>query len=86
MTAIPVTVDNFVRAESDMYFNRMASIDGGFAKYNHHRELMSVARQPVIRGNRDTIYSPSVFDLDAGPVTVTMTPTIVNGAPLRVTF
>jgi hypothetical protein len=72
MTAIPVTVDNFVRAESDMYFNRMASIDGGFAKYNHHRELMSVARQPVIRGNRDTIYSPSVFDLDAGPVTVTM--------------
>src|SRR5262245_60302368 len=72
MTAIPVTVDNFVRAESDMYFNRMASIDGGFGKYNHHRELMSVARQPVIRGNRDTIYSPSVFDLDAGPVTVTM--------------
>jgi hypothetical protein len=73
MTAIPVTVANFVRAESDMYFNRMASIDGGFGKYHHHhRELMSVARQPVIRGNRDTIYSPSVFDLDAGPVTVTM--------------
>jgi hypothetical protein len=26
----------------------------------------------VIRMNRDTLYSLSVFDLDAGPVTVTL--------------
>src|SRR5262249_17288460 len=28
--------------------------------------------QPVIRANRDTLYSSGVFDLDAGPVTVTL--------------
>ena len=29
-------------------------------------------KQGVIRSNRDTLYSMAVFDLDAGPVTVTL--------------
>lgn len=34
--------------------------------------MMSIDKQGVIRGNRDTLYSPAVFDLDAGPVTITL--------------
>ena len=38
----------------------------------HHREPASIDHQTIIRLNRDTLYSFAVFDLDAGPVTVTM--------------
>jgi hypothetical protein len=69
--AVPVTVDNFNRAESDMYFGTTVR-SGGFGKFNHHREVMQIDNQTVIRANRDTLYSSAVFDLDAGPVTVTM--------------
>ncbi|WP_353622832.1 DUF1214 domain-containing protein [Aliirhizobium terrae] len=34
--------------------------------------MFDVSKQTVIRGNRDTLYSSAVFDLDAGPVTITM--------------
>jgi hypothetical protein len=33
---------------------------------------MRIDNQAVIRGNRDTLYSAAVFDLDAGPVTITL--------------
>jgi hypothetical protein len=36
--AVPVTPDNFVRAETDMYFAQFAQ-RGGFAKFNHARDL-----------------------------------------------
>lgn len=68
---IPVTVDNFVRAESDMYFGHPVALVG-IGKWHHARELMPLDRQTVIRGNRDTVYSSAVFDLDAGPVTITL--------------
>jgi hypothetical protein len=68
---IPVTVDNFVRAESDLYFHGIAK-DNGFAKFNHFREPSPLDNQTVIRLNRDTLYSSAVFDLDAGPVTITL--------------
>lgn len=69
--AIPVTVDNFVRAESDLYVGALAK-QGGLGKLLHRREAASIAHQTVIRLNRDTLYSSGVFDLDAGPVTITM--------------
>ena len=65
-----VTVDNFNRAESDLYFSRFVK-DGGFGKFHHEREVASIDHQTVVRLNRDTLYSFGVFDLDAGPVTVT---------------
>src|SRR5689334_8088878 len=68
---IPVTPDNFVRAETDRYFSGVVR-DGGFGRWNHVREPAPVERQPVIRLNRDTLYSSAVFDLDAGPVTITL--------------
>lgn len=66
-----VSPDNFARAESDMYFGGIVR-DNGFGAFFHNRELSSVDHQIVIRQNRDTLYSAAVFDLDAGPVTVTL--------------
>lgn len=67
-----VTLDNFVRAESDTYMANLAKEAGGLGKLFHHREPASIENQNVIRLNRDTLYSSAVFDLDAGPVTVTL--------------
>jgi hypothetical protein len=68
---IDVTVDNFVRAESDLYMAGMVK-DGALGKFIHRREPASIDQQTVIRLNRDTLYSTAVFDLDAGPVTITL--------------
>lgn len=70
-THIPVTVDNFVRAESDLYATNLEK-QGGLGKLLHRREAASIDHQTVIRLNRDTLYSSGVFDLDAGPVTITL--------------
>lgn len=67
---MPVTVDNFNRAETDIN-NGFIVKEGGLGKYIHHRELSPIDN-PIVRPNRDTLYSLSVFDLDAGPVTVTL--------------
>ena len=69
---VPVTVDNFVRAESDMYFGNVVNKLNGFGKFNHLRELTPIDAQTVVRTNRDTLYSSAVFDLDAGAVTITV--------------
>jgi hypothetical protein len=68
---IPVTPDNFVRAESDRYLGNLAR-EGGVGKFFHRREPAAINNQTVIRLNRDTLYSSAVFDLDAGPVTITL--------------
>jgi hypothetical protein len=68
---VAVTVDNFPRAESDLYMSSMVK-DGAFGKLLHRREPASIDNQTVIRLNRDTLYSSAVFDLNAGPVTVTI--------------
>ena len=69
---VPVTVENFIRAETDLYFGAVALKESGFGKFEHHRELASIDNQTMMRMNRDTLYSAAVFDLDAGPVTITM--------------
>ncbi len=71
-TSVPVTADNFARAETDLYFGNAVKDAGGVGKMYHHREPMQIDKQTVIRPNRDTLYSPAVFDLDAGPVTITL--------------
>jgi hypothetical protein len=68
---VPVTVDNFIRAETDLYMSNIVK-DGGLGKLVHRREPASIDNQTVIRLNRDTLYSSAVFDLDAGPVTITL--------------
>src|SRR5580704_9298749 len=69
---VSVTADNFTRAESDLYFHSIGVKEGGFGKFFHNREPAPIENQNVIRLNRDTLYSGAVFDLDAGPVTVTL--------------
>lgn len=71
VTSVPATVDTFVRAESDMYFGHTVEAVG-IGRLHHNRELMPIDHQTVIRGNRDTLYSSAVFDLDAGPVSITL--------------
>jgi hypothetical protein len=69
---VPVTVDNFIRAETDNYLVANAKQAGGLARLHHSREPTSIDHQTVIRLNRDTLYSFGVFDLAAGPVTVAL--------------
>jgi hypothetical protein len=69
--SIPVTVDSFARAESDLYMGNTVK-DGGFGKFHHNRTPTEIDKQLVIRMNRDTLYSAAVFDLEAGPVTITL--------------
>jgi hypothetical protein len=66
---IPVTADNFNRAETDMYFAMFAK-RGAFGKFIHLRDLP--LENTGVRPNRDTLYSEAVFDLDAGPVRITL--------------
>jgi len=70
--SVPVTVENFSRAETDVYFAKLIKDAGGLGKFSHSREPASIDAQTVIRMNRDTLYSFAVFDLDAGPVTITL--------------
>jgi len=71
--AVPVTVDNFVRAESDRYIARfLQDIGGQLGEFHHERTIASVDNQPVIRNNRDVLLSSAVFDLDAGAATITL--------------
>ena len=70
MSAIPVNVQNFNRAETDLMFSRLgASV--GLGAWNHTYDLMPLDNQPIIRQNRDTLYSSAIVDVRDG-VTVTL--------------
>jgi len=69
--ATRVTVGNFKRAETDNYFANFFK-DAGVGKFAPQRDLAPIDNQAVIRMNRDTLYSTGLFDLDAGPVTITL--------------
>jgi hypothetical protein len=61
--SIPVTVENFIRAESDRYFGAVVRDAAGIGKMLHNREVTPIDKQTVVRQNRDTLYSAAVFDL-----------------------
>jgi hypothetical protein len=67
--AVPVTADTFNRAETDMYFALFVK-RGALGKFVHLRDLP--LEGTGVRPNRDTLYSEAVFDLDAGPVKITL--------------
>jgi para-nitrobenzyl esterase len=64
---LKVTVGNFIRAETDFYFKTRE-----LGKLNHNRDMAAIDKQDVVRMNRDTLYSSGVFDLEVGPVTITL--------------
>lgn len=68
---MPVNASNFVRAESDLYFEKAVK-DEAFGKLRHRRGPTLMDQQEVVRMNRDTLYSNGVFDLEAAPITVTL--------------
>jgi hypothetical protein len=66
--SVPVTIDNFVRADTDHYFKGKVE-RAGIGAWAHDREPTPVDKQNIIRMNRDTPYSQGVFDLTT-PVTI----------------
>ena len=68
---VPVTVENFIRAESDRMFASFQAEAGGVNRLKHNRAPTPIDHQPVIRMNRDTLYSTAVLDISDG-ATVTV--------------
>jgi len=73
-----VTIDNYLRAESDSYMGKCVQ-KGALGKFVHQREVTKVDPsaesapkhgQDVIRMSRDTLYSSLILDL-ASPATLT---------------
>jgi hypothetical protein len=57
-----VNVDNFVRAETDRMFAALSARAPANVVV-HHREPASIDDQPVIRQNRDTLYTSVIADI-----------------------
>ena len=63
---IPITIDNFVRAATEIEFAKYLSLSGGVNKLFHVHEPTAIDQQPTIRMNRDTLYSMAVIDVSQG--------------------
>lgn len=71
MSATPVNVDNFARAESNRMLAGLLAQTGGVNRWLHLREPTPLDNQTVIRMNRDTLYSSCVADIsDRATLTV----------------
>src|SRR5262245_52686094 len=70
-TAVPVTIDNYIRAQSDVYFGQNVKRDA-LGKFRNGRELAAVDIRDIVRPNRVRLYSFALFYFDAGTVTVTL--------------
>ena len=64
----PVTIDNFVRAATDIEFRKYLENSGAVNALFHVREPTPLDMQPTIRMNRDTLYSMAVVDISEGAV------------------
>lgn len=63
---IPVTVDNFIRAATDIEFGKYVALAGGVNTFYHFRDMMPVDAQTTISANRDTLYSAAIIDISEG--------------------
>jgi hypothetical protein len=70
---LQVTPDNFVRAETDMQFMTVVK-RGGFGRLTHEREFPPAGRQALPWADGDVLRSRAVFDLELGPVVITLPP------------
>lgn len=68
---VKVNVDNFRAAETALMYDNQLALSGGVNQWFHYRVPTSVDEQPVIRMNRDTLYSGAVVDISGGG-TITM--------------
>lgn len=60
-----VSKDNFIAAESDKYFFEQQE-KSGINHFTHDRQLLTMETQTVVRQNRDTLYSKSIWDTKGG--------------------
>ena len=58
-----VTVETFVRAETNRMLASMMAAAGGINRWQHNRVPTPLDQQTVVRMNRDTLYSFAVVDL-----------------------
>lgn len=63
---VKVNIDNFVRAATDIEFEKYVSLAGGVNRFFHFRESTPVNNQPTVRMNRDTLYSAAIIDISEG--------------------
>ncbi len=64
---VVVNVDNFVRAETAINFDKTLTLNNGEVnKLFHFRKPMPLDGQAVIRSNRDTLYSGAIVDISKG--------------------
>jgi hypothetical protein len=63
-----VTVETFVRAESNRMLASLMAAAGGINRWQHNRAPTPLDKQTVVRMNRDTLYSFAVVDLAEGAV------------------
>jgi hypothetical protein len=63
---VPVNVDNFERAETNRMFQGVLGDSGGVSEWMHNHTPTPLDHQPVIRQNRDTLYSGTVVDISRG--------------------
>jgi hypothetical protein len=63
---VKINIDNFVRAATDIEFEKYVSLAGGVNRFFHFREPTPVDNQPTVRMNRDTLYSAAIIDISQG--------------------
>jgi hypothetical protein len=63
-----VTVETFVRAESNRMLANLMGAAGGINRWQHNRVPTPLDKQTAVRMNRDTLYSFAVVDLAGGAV------------------
>ncbi|RLM53557.1 DUF1214 domain-containing protein [Halobellus sp. Atlit-31R] len=68
---VPVTWENFPRAQFELFWKDFIAERGGFGELHHNRTLTPVEEQEAMprQPNRDTLYSLGLFDLSE-PLTV----------------
>ena len=64
--SLRVSVDNFVRAETDRMFAGLQEQAGAVNTVMHFRTPTPIDAQMVIRMNRDTLYSGAIVDISDG--------------------
>lgn len=63
---VRVNVDNFRAAETARILDDQLRMAGGVNQFFHYRAPTPVDKQPVIRMNRDTLYSSAIADISKG--------------------
>jgi len=67
LKSVHVNVDNFVRAETALTFDRsLKTVNGEVNKLFHFRKPTPLDQQSIIRMNRDTLYSGALVDISKG--------------------